>query len=84
MTQNDIELVKQMIIQAISTHKHISVDSQRINYVDLRITPETAIDDVTGTATGTYGTGEQNLINQHTTTLNDILTALRNKNIIDT
>lgn len=70
-------------MEKVTPHTHNKTDSPGVEYDDLLITPEEAIDDISGTADGTYSANEQTLINAQTTAINEILTALRNKKIID-
>lgn len=70
-------------MEKVIPHTHNRTDSPPVAFEDIEMLPEEAIDDVSGTADGTYSANEQTLINAQTVAINEILTALRNKKIID-
>lgn len=66
----------------LKPHVHNGVDAPEIPGENLVNAPQTAIALVSGTADGTYSSNEQTLINTHTTQINEIITALKNLNLI--
>lgn len=64
-------------------HTHNGTDSPKLVMQEcFENVPQEAIDQITGTATGTYGATEQTLINDLKDTVNDLLTKLANAGII--
>lgn len=82
MTQEDQQLIEQMITEAISSHVH-GVNSPKVWGKYLRDAPQTAMTTADGSsADATYSANEQSLINNHTTRINEIETILTNLNLI--
>lgn len=71
-------------LDKIPYHRHNGIESPRLPGSSLVGAPQDAITSITGTADGTYSVNEQTLINDHTTAINAIITALRNLKLIDT
>lgn len=66
----------------VDPHTHNDSDSPAIPYENIQIISEDTIDEVAGTADGTYSSNEQTLINDLKVAVNALIAALQAKRII--
>lgn len=68
----------------LKPHRHNGVDSPKLAFADtIERAPQAAVDQVAGTAGGTYTSSEQTIINNTVTSLNDLITKLQDLGILE-
>jgi len=67
----------------VERHKHTGTDSEKLVFQDaIENAPQEAVNQVGGSAGGTYTSTEQNMINNTKNSLNDLITKLQAIGII--
>lgn len=67
----------------VETHEHTGTDSPKLKaYEALEGCPQETITEVSGTASGTYTSTEQDMINDLKDTVNDLIEKLQNVGIL--
>lgn len=69
-------------MEPIKPHIHNGTDSPKLPAESIEYLPLEAVEEVTGTADGTYSANEQTIINDTTASLNDLIQKLQSAGIL--
>lgn len=69
-------------MEPLKPHYHNGTDSPKLPAESIERLPLEAVEEVTGTADGTYSANEQTIINDTTASLNDLIQKLQSAGIL--